>query len=164
MKVKIKKLHRDATLPVYATQGSACFDLSSVEEGTVGITTLSRIFATGLAIEVPEGHVMFIYSRSGHAYRNDIRLANCVGVIDSDYRGEIMVKLTSDANTLFDVLPGDRIAQACILPIEQVQFQWADELGKTVRGIGGFGSTGIRANEGAIFSAPIDLNYDEDEA
>lgn len=86
---------------------------------------------------------MMVYSRSGHGFKSDTRLANCVGVIDSDYRGELMVKLTYDGNECGELIqPGDRIAQAMIIPVEQVQFELADELSDTERGTGGFGSTG----------------------
>ena len=86
---------------------------------------------------------MLVYSRSGHGFKHDTRLANCVGVIDSDYRGELMVKLTYDgAEDGPFIEPGDRIAQAMIVPVSQVSFDVVDELSDTVRGSGGFGSTG----------------------
>lgn len=160
MKIKVQKLHRDAILPRYATPGAACFDLHAL--GGYGraedmMPGSKAAFRTGLAFEVPQGHVMLIFSRSGHGFKNDIRLANCVGVIDSDYRGEVLVKLTSDdipdhmptfgggkANVTFlRVNPGDRIAQAMILPIPQVELVEADSLSETERGTGGFGSTGM---------------------
>lgn len=140
MKIKLKKLHDLAVAPEYATKGAACFDLRSVESGNV-ITT--NKFRTGLAFDVPEGQVMLIFSRSGHGFNGDIRLANCTGVIDSDYVGEVMVKLTSDGATVLEVKPGDRIAQAMFIPVQQVeQFEFVDELKQTDRGEGGFGSTG----------------------
>ncbi len=158
MELKIKKLHPNAVVPTYATDGAACFDLVAA---TVSghIATGEHVWngepvicGTGLAFEIPAGHVMLVFSRSGHGFKNDVRLANCTGVIDSDYRGEVMVKLTSDADDegadwddskapLF-VKPGDRIAQAMILPAERAQFIVVDELGDTGRGEGGFGSTG----------------------
>lgn len=138
MNLKVKRLHPDAKLPVYATPGSACFDLAALREGFVDPTW---VFETGLAFEVPKGHAMMIFSRSGQGFINNIRLANCVGVIDSDYRGEVKVKLTTDADSAY-VKAGDRIAQAMILPIEQVKFEEVSELGETERGVGGFGSTG----------------------
>lgn len=162
MKLKIKKLHPDAQLPVYASPGAAAFDLhaltveechqlgSNVEHGypvTCG---------TGLAVEIPAGHVMLVFSRSGHGFKHGLRLANCVGVIDSDYRGEVCVKLTKDhfwRDTLAGsipgtrteppfIKPGDRIAQAMIVPIPSVEFEEVSELDETDRGAGGFGSTG----------------------
>lgn len=147
MNINIKRLSPLAKMPTYATDGSGWFDLYS-------INTLPRlvqeghpvVFDTGLAFEIPPGYGMFILSRSGHGFNFDTRLANCVGCIDSDYRGEIKVKLTCDVERdegmPMSVMPGDRIAQACILPIPRVSFEFVDELGETARGKGGFGSTG----------------------
>lgn len=147
MQINIKQLSPLAKMPTYATDGSGWFDLYS-------INTLPRlvqeghpvVFDTGLAFEIPPGYGMFIPSRSGHGFNFDTRLANCVGCIDSDYRGEIKVKLTCDVERdegmPMSVMPGDRIAQACILPIPRVSFEFVDELGETARGKGGFGSTG----------------------
>lgn len=147
MQINIKQLSPLAKMPTYATDGSGWFDLYS-------INTLQRlvqeghpvVFDTGLAFEIPPGYGMFILSRSGHGFNFDTRLANCVGCIDSDYRGEIKVKLTCDVERdegmPMSVMPGDRIAQACILPIPRVSFEFVDELGETARGKGGFGSTG----------------------
>src|SRR5690606_14138784 len=94
-------------------------------------------FATGLAFEVPPGWVMLIFSRSGHGFNSNTRLANCVGVIDSDYRGEVKVKLTSDGGFL-KVYDGDRIAQAMLVPAVAVQLVEVDKLSATDRGEGGF--------------------------
>lgn len=142
-------------MPVYATDGSACFDL--VAATVDGFHHIGKhvevpspvICGTGLAFEIPQGHVMLIFSRSGHGFKNDVRLANCVGVIDSDFRGEVKVKLTSDKFGCGDdtalplhVQPGDRIAQAMVIPVQKVSFIEAEELGSTDRGEGGFGSTG----------------------
>ena len=147
MQINIKQLSPLAKMPTYATDGSGWFDLYS-------INTLPRlvqeghpvVFDTGLAFEIPPGYGMFILSRSGHGFNFDTRLANCVGCIDSDYRGEIKVKLTCDVERdegmPMSVMPGDRIAQACILPIPRVSFEFVDELGETARGKGVFGSTG----------------------
>ncbi len=145
MQVKIKKLHPDAIVPKYATPGAACFDLAALDEWCDSISIGdTATFRTGLSFEVPKDHVMLIFSRSGHGFKNDIRLANCVGVIDSDYRGEVAVKLTRDkfSGPTIQVQHSDRIAQALILPVEQVEFVEADELSDTERGTGGFGSTG----------------------
>ncbi len=142
MELKVKKLHPDAQLPEYATDGSGCFDIRTIEQGAV-LPDRDRTFRTGLAVEIPEGHVMLIFSRSGHGFKNDTRLSNCVGVIDSDYRGQIQVKLRCDSEyggILVDA--GDRIAQAIILPFPRVSFVEVDELSDTERGTGGFGSTG----------------------
>lgn len=153
MQVKIKKLHPDAIIPKYATDGSACFDLHALGEWDRGNgwnaipvpTGVPASFRTGLAVEIPAGHVMLVFSRSGHGFKNDTRLANCVGVIDSDYRGEISVKLTRDhaPGEIMQVEKGDRIAQAMIVPIPQVELVEVEELTDTNRGTGGFGSTGV---------------------
>ena len=138
--LRVKRLHPDAKLPTYATAGAACFDLAALVGGDVDPT---GAFGTGLAFEVPADHVMLVFSRSGHGFNRDVRMANCVGVIDSDYRGEIMVKLTADGAPT-EVAAGDRIAQAMVLPIHQFAFQEVDELSSTERGEGGFGSTGVK--------------------
>lgn len=101
---------------------------------------------TGLAFEIPEGHVMLIFSRSGHGFKNNIRLGNCVGVIDADYRGPVKVKLAADDMgdwyTGLCIEYGDRIAQGMVIPFPSVEFVVSDELSATERGKGGFGSTG----------------------
>lgn len=143
--LKIKKLHPAAVLPVYATDGAACFDLSCRPNDFPHLVKPGQphIFSTELSFEVPEGWVMLIFSRSGHGFKNDLRLANCVGVIDADYRGEVKVKLTHDGGGGgFCVEPGDRIAQAMLVQIPRPAFEVVDELGETERGAGGFGSTG----------------------
>lgn len=156
MELKVKKLHPEAILPTYATDGSACFDLYAmihdVQETPKGKLVIDRervlgssasLIRTGLAFEIPTGHAMLIYSRSGHGFKSDVRLSNCVGVIDSDYRGEVIVKLRNDQRDAeFMVRHGDRVAQAMLIPVEQVQFVLSDELSETERGSGGFGSTG----------------------
>lgn len=147
MNINVKKLHPDAKMPIYATHGAACFDLHAilVRYGRQVVDT-NKEFRTGLSFEIPDGYAMLIFSRSGHGFKNDTRLANCVGVIDSDYRGEVLVKLTADSRSdnLLYVHDGDRIAQAMIIPIPRVQFTEANELSETVRGNGGFGSTGAK--------------------
>jgi len=142
MKVKVKKLHPNAVIPKYATDGAACFDLQTVESEPSMFAGSSTVFRTGLSFEIPAGYVMMVYSRSGHGFKNGIRLANCVGVIDSDYRGEVMVKLHQDGNGLVPFAAGDRIAQAMIIPVHRVELEEADTLSETERGEGGFGSTG----------------------
>lgn len=152
MEIKVKRLSDTAVVPKYATEGAACFDLhadlQSVGSVLAKVTPgLPSNIPTGLTFEVPEGHVMLVFSRSGHGFKNNVRLGNCVGVIDSDYRGEVMVRLTSDddyLNRMFEVHHGDRVAQAMILPLPKVQFVEADELTDTERGDGGFGSTGSK--------------------
>ena len=138
--VRVKKLHPDALLPEYQSAGAACFDLHTTHADDIAANG-ATVFHTGLAFEIPEGHVMLVFSRSGHGFKAGVRLANCVGVIDSDYRGEVMVKLTSDGGELH-VSAGDRIAQAMIVPVPRVRLEWTEQLGDTVRGHGGMGSTG----------------------
>lgn len=143
MEVRIKKIHPQAKTPTYGTDGAAAFDLYSVQGGSIWMEGGSKMFDTGLEFEIPQDHVMLVFSRSGHGFNNGVRLANCVGVIDSDYRGEVKVKLTNDGPKTYHVDEGDRVAQAMILPVERVQFVEAEELSSTDRGTGGFGSTGV---------------------
>ena len=139
--VKFKKLHPEARVPAYATPGSACFDIFSVERKWIR-GGYSEIFETGIAFEIPENHVLMVFSRSGHGFKNDVRLGNCVGILDHDYRGELKVKLRSDGDEDMFVDSGDRIAQGIIIPYPHVEFEEVDELSETDRGAGGFGSTG----------------------
>lgn len=143
-RMDVKRLHDDATLPKYQTAGAACFDLHAVLSEPVRATHQRPvIIPTGLAFEVPAGFVMLVYSRSGHGFFSDTRLANCVGVIDSDYRGEVRVKLASDArHNGLNINHGDRIAQAMLVPVAQWELVEVDELSTTARGYGGYGSTG----------------------
>lgn len=152
MELKFKLLDRFGKQPTYATDGSAAFDLyaSSVNDDHYEPSDLlpghPLLCGTSLAVEIPPGYGMFILSRSGHGIMHDTRLANCVGLIDSDYRGEIMVKLTADGaddeTCNMVVFPGDRIAQAVILPVTRWSFRQVEALSDTARGAGGFGSTG----------------------
>lgn len=147
MQLKIKKMYPDVKTPTYATEGAACFDIYNYGSKTDydGVGWLDpTIFTTGLQFEVPQDHVMLVFSRSGHGFNNNIRLANCVGVIDSDYRGELMVKLTKDTQGAYAVGKGDRIAQAMVIPVKQVEFLEVDELSDTKRGANGLGSTGVK--------------------
>lgn len=149
--LKVKKLHPEAILPQYQTPGAACFDLHA-HGADWGLTTLGQgvevapgreqSFRTGLAVEVPEGYVLLIFSRSGHGFNNNVRLSNAVGVIDSDYRGELCVKLTADTNGGLRVTNKMRIAQGMLVKIGQWQIEEVDELSSTERGTAGFGSTG----------------------
>lgn len=147
MNVKIKKIHPEAKVPVYGSAGAACFDLyaASIIDVTDDNGERTVTYGTGLQFEVPEGHVMMVYSRSGHGFKYGITLANSTGVIDADYRGEVCVKLRKLGIGIRG-LPavGERIAQAMIIPVEQVVFEEADELSGTERGEGGFGSTGVK--------------------
>lgn len=141
MEVKIKKTHQNAKPPAYATPGAACFDLCSVNTAMV-LPNLPKTFGTGLSFEIPKDHALLIFSRSGHGFNHDVRLANCVGIIDSDYRGEVMVKMACDNTKGLFVREGERIAQGMIIPVNQVTFVEGGDLSVTERGAGGFGSTG----------------------
>lgn len=145
--VSFFRMAEEVRLPTYATDGSACFDIYAHLPGAAAFSTLgSGVIPTGLKAAVPEGYVMLIFSRSGHAFKANTRLANCVGVIDSDYRGELMVKLTRDDGQTLWVDDGERIAQAMIVPAprwEILEVPVESDLGSTERGQGGFGSTGI---------------------
>lgn len=141
MNIKIALLREGAKTPTYATDGSGCFDFYSRSEVTVNHHT-QALLDTGVAVEIPEGHIMLVFSRSGHGFNYLTRLANCVGVIDSDYRGTIAVKLVNDGGPPFTIKAGDRIAQGLIVPAPRIDFEVVSELEDTVRGEGGFGSTG----------------------
>jgi dUTP pyrophosphatase len=149
IKLKVRKLHPLAVLPQYAHPTDACFDICAFIEATGKsheqdlLVAPSRIFRTGLSFEIPEGWALMVYSRSGHGFKNDVRLANCVGVIDSGYRGELMVKLTCDFNSGgMLVKNGDRIAQGMLIRVPKVQFEEVTELSDSDRGEAGLGSTG----------------------
>ena len=139
--MNIKKLVRSAKIPRYATAGAACFDIASIESGMIPARG-ARTFRTGLAFEVPDDQVMMVYSRSGHGFKHGVRLANVVGIIDSDFRGEVVVRLHNDSDVQCMVTMGDRIAQAMLQPVERITFEAVENLGETDRGEGGFGSTG----------------------
>lgn len=142
MKVQFKKLIPLAKMPVYATDGSGAFDFYATNSFNVLVSKgFSQEFGTGLSIEVPKGYVLLLFSRSGHGFNHGARLGNCVGIIDSDYRGEIKVMLHCDKQDLM-VMPFARICQGMIFPVEHVEFIESDELSETVRGECGCGSTG----------------------
>lgn len=139
--VNFKKSLPNARTPMYATKGAACFDLFAAD--VVKTEPNAVVYNTGLQFEIPQGHVMLLYSRSGHGFNKGITLANGTGVIDSDYRGDVMVKLVSNTCDLCEFPQvGERIAQAMILPVPLVGFFMTAKLSQTERGEGGFGSTG----------------------
>lgn len=152
--MRVKRVHPDAIIPAYQNDGDACFDLHCISGALIGPRqigleeSLGRAveFRTGLAFEVPAGYALMIYSRSGHGFNHGLRLSNCVGVIDSGYRGEVKVKLRLDETEAhYAVMAGDRIAQAMLIPVPHVRLVLADDLTDTARGAGGFGSTGVSA-------------------
>ena len=146
LEVQIKKLTEDAITPTYATDGSGGFDIYATTEHQLCYGE-PAIVGTGLAFAIPKDHLMLVLSRSGPGFNENIRLGNCVGLIDSDYRGELKVKLTMDFPSwqlTKQISKGDRIAQAVILPYPKVVFTLAPDLTSTLRGEGGLGSTGVR--------------------
>lgn len=145
MNIKIKKMNKNAKTPYRATSGSAGADLfACIEEDIVLSPNKRMLIPTGIAIELnnPECGA-FIFPRSSVSFKSGVSLANCVGVIDSDYRGEIKVPLINHSDEEFIIHSGDRIAQLVILPVIIPSFSEADSLNDTVRGEGGFGSTGV---------------------
>lgn len=143
--VNIKKLHEDATIPTYGTEFSAGADLYACNPEPVIIRPgHTEFIPTGIALEIPVGYAGLIYARSGLSCKKGLAPANKVGVIDSDYRGEIMVALHNHGNEAIQVEIGERIAQLVITPFISAVFHEVDELEETVRGEGGFGSTGTK--------------------
>lgn len=140
-KLKVKVL--DGVVPAYAHEGDAGLDLRAAE--AISIPTHGHATVdTGIACEVPSGCVGLVFPRSGLACKSGIALRNCVGVIDSGYRGEIKVTLTNDANEPFEVEAGDRIAQMVVMPYCPCKVEQVEELSETERGDGGYGSTGVK--------------------
>lgn len=159
MKVKIKKLHPDAVIPAYAKTGDAGMDLTAV---TFDVDEFGNMcYGTGLAFEIPEGYVGFVFPRSS-IYKKGIVLSNSVGVIDSGYRGEVSFKFKMDSDmvafaaqgtesAIYTRQPcqnrdtyklGDRIGQIIIMPYPQIEFEEVEKLSETDRGEGGYGSSG----------------------
>ena len=142
MQVKIKKLNENAVIPTYAKNGDAGMDL--VATSIISTTSTQITYGIGLALEIPKGFVGLIFPRSS-VRKTRLMLSNCVGVVDSGYRGELQAtfnKINNDSVSENDYKVGDRIAQIMIIPHPDIQFEEADELSDTERGEGGFGSTG----------------------
>lgn len=145
VEVRIKKLSEAATVPTYGSPFSAGADLYACESAPVTIEPGKTVLIhTGLSFEIPEGYAGLIYARSGLATKKGLAPANKVGVIDSDYRGEVMVSLYNQSQTSQTVEPGERLAQMVITPFLKADFTLADDLSDTERGQGGFGSTGTK--------------------
>ena len=144
MNLNIKLLNDNATLPQYATSGSAAMDLTACIDAPVTIAPRQLVaIPTGIAIALPSAdYVALIFARSGLGVKHGISLSNGVGVIDSDYRGELKVGLTNLSDEPYTIQPGDRVAQLAILPVVQANVVQVNELDETGRGAGGFGSTG----------------------
>lgn len=141
MNVKVKKLSGQAKLPRYASEFAAGADIYALEGGEIGAGE-TKVFRTGISVELPQGTVGLVYARSGLACKQDLAPANKVGVIDCDYRGEILVALHNHGNERRTVEAGDRIAQFVVAPYYTAEFKEAENLSDSVRGEGGFGSTG----------------------
>ena len=143
-KLFVKRLDPRAVLPAYQTAGAAAMDLAAVLDEPVTIAPRQLVsIPTGLAIALPDdGWVALVFARSGLGVKHGISPSNCVGVIDSDYRGEVRVGLTNFSDEPYTIQPGDRIAQLMITPVARASVLELDELPATARGSGGFGSTG----------------------
>lgn len=142
--IKIK-LTRNARIPEYATNGSAAVDLCAMVDSPLTLAPGERaLIPTGIALSIPSGYVGIVAARSGLACKKGICLSNGIGVIDSDYRGEISVGLFNSSKEPFTVERGERIAQLMFMPVETAVFLPASDLDETERGEGGFGSTGIK--------------------
>ena len=143
IKVLIKKLNPKAELPKYKTEGSSGMDLMALIENPIKIKSQnSALIPTGLSIAIPEDMEVQIRPRSGLAVKSNISVLNTPGTIDSDYRGEIKIILFNHGKEEFTVNNNDRIAQMILMPVLKAEFEEVEELPKTVRGSGGFGSTG----------------------
>ena len=143
MKIKIKSVNPFFKIPTVGSLYSAGSDLYAAEQTTISIEPgESKLVHTGIAVEIPKGYFGAIFARSGLATKQGLAPANKVGVIDNDYRGEIMVMLHNHSKVERIVNPGDRIAQLVIIPYIKAEFNLVDELDETDRGEGGFGSTG----------------------
>lgn len=141
MEIKVKKLNNNATLPTRGSEYAAGYDLYSVEGATIKAHETTKV-GTGLAFELPDDTFAAIFARSGLATKQGLRPANCVGVCDSDYRGEYIVALHNDTEEDKTIEAGERIAQMVLMPYVKMEFAEVEELSDTERGEGGFGSTG----------------------
>lgn len=144
MELKIKKLNSNATIPSYGSKFAAGADLYSCEDELSFAPGETKLVHTGIAMEIPEGYVGLVYARSGIATKRGLAPANKVGVIDSDYRGEVMVALHNHSNEIQTIAANERVAQIVIAPYLAVDFTEVEDLSDTLRGEGGFGSTGTK--------------------
>ena len=144
-KVEIKKLNENATVPTYGTEFSAGADLYALVDGSITIEPgETKMIGTGLAFAIPEGLVGLVFARSSLGTKKGLAPANKVGVIDSDYRGEVRVVLHNHGSVAQTIENGERIAQMAFVPYYAAEFSVVDELSATLRGEGGFGSTGTK--------------------
>lgn len=143
MKINIKKLTETAILPERGSAYAAGYDLfADIQEVQEIKPHETKMISTGLSMEIPEGYFGGIFARSGLSSKEGLRPANCVGVVDADYRGPVCVALHNDGEVVRHVQPGQKIAQMVVVPFLAVEFDEVEELSDTVRGEGGFGSTG----------------------
>lgn len=143
MKISIKRLTETAILPERGSAYAAGYDLfADLQESVLIQPHETKMIGTGLAMEIPEGYFGGIFARSGLSSKEGLRPANCVGVVDADYRGEVKVALHNDGEVVREVKAGQKIAQLVVVPFLGVEFDEVEELSETVRGVGGFGSTG----------------------
>ena len=143
MRINIKKLTETAKLPERGSAYAAGYDLfADLQEAVTINPKQTFMINTGVAMEIPEGYWGGIFARSGLSAKEGLRPANCVGVVDADYRGPICVALHNDSEAVRTVVPGQKVAQLVVVPFLTVEFEEVEELSDTVRGVGGFGSTG----------------------
>ena len=146
MKIPCKKLRENAILPTHGTALAAGVDLYALlpdgQESAAVAPQGKYLFPTGIAVEIPEGYVGLVFARSGIATKRQLAPANCVGVIDSDYRGELKIGLVNLSSEPYTISDGERVAQLVIAPVIVPTIEVADELDSTERAAGGFGSTG----------------------
>lgn len=145
MKIAFQRLREDACVPTYGSEAAAGADLYAAIDRSVTLAPgETKLIPHGLAMMIPKGYAGFIYARSGLATRRNLAPANKVGVVDADYRGELMTPIHNHGSTPAVIEPGERIAQLVIAPVMRAEFFETDSLDETERGAGGFGSTGTR--------------------
>ena len=141
--IAVKKLDENATLPTYGSEFAAGADLYALTDEEISFKPgETKLVHTGIALEIPEGYAGLIYARSGLASKRGLAPANKVGVVDADYRGEVMVALHNHSSAVQRISAGERIAQLVVAPFLKAEFEESESLSDTVRGEGGFGSTG----------------------
>ena len=145
MNIKYKVLNELAKEPTRGSEYAAGYDLYAATDREISLFPhTTQLIGTGLAFELPDGYFGAVYARSGLASKKGLRPANCVGVVDSDYRGEVMVALHNDSDHIMTIDAGERIAQLVLMPYVNMTFEQVEELNTTNRGEGGFGSTGSK--------------------
>lgn len=143
MEINIKLLNENAKVPTRGSEYAAGYDLYAAINKDIDIAPHSTVkIGTGISVELPNGTFGALFARSGLATKKGLRPANCVGVCDSDYRGEYIVAMHNDTDEMMTITPGERIAQLIVMPFVAVEFNVVNELTETERGDGGFGSTG----------------------